>query len=125
MMKSSSYWTILIRRNVNAEQSKLIARVVISGLRLIKEGDVVLTVEQCAQQFELYAESNPSSDSQHSLRFCAKFLREFCHPSKSPSLITSLCEALNKIYMNTKECEIRDMAVDALALSRTSEAKNE
>lgn len=37
-----------------------------------------LTVEQCAAQFELYAKSHPSPDSQHSLRFCANFLREFC-----------------------------------------------
>lgn len=38
----------------------------------------LMTPEQCAQQFEMYAESNPSPDSRHSLRFCAKFLREFC-----------------------------------------------
>lgn len=40
----------------------------------------ILTVEQCAQQFELYAKCNPSPDSQHSLRFCANFLREFTAP---------------------------------------------
>jgi hypothetical protein len=37
-----------------------------------------LTPGQCAQQFEMYAQTNPSKDSQHSLRFCAKFIREFC-----------------------------------------------
>lgn len=39
-----------------------------------------MTPEQCAQQFEMYAESHPSADSEHSLRFCANFLREFCIP---------------------------------------------
>lgn len=37
-----------------------------------------LTIEECAKQFELYAKSHSSPDSQHSLRFCANFLRKFC-----------------------------------------------
>lgn len=41
-----------------------------------------MSVSDCADQFDFYAESNPSKDSQRSLRFCAKFLREFCIPTK-------------------------------------------
>ncbi len=44
-----------------------------------------LTPEKCAAQFELYAKTHPSKDSQHSLNFCANFIREFCilqpHPN--------------------------------------------
>lgn len=44
------------------------------------DGKTVLTVKQCAEQFRMYAQSHPSPDSQHSLRFCADFLEEFCLP---------------------------------------------
>ena len=37
-----------------------------------------LTPKECAEQFRWYAETHPSKDSQHSLRFCAIFLDEYC-----------------------------------------------
>lgn len=49
--------------------------------------EIKLTVEQCAEQFEMYAKSNPSKDSQHQLRFCAKFIRDFCRPVNHHQLI--------------------------------------
>jgi hypothetical protein len=40
--------------------------------------DLVLTPEQCAQQFELYASSNPDPERAHAYQHCADFLRKFC-----------------------------------------------
>lgn len=37
-----------------------------------------MTPKECSEQFEFYAKSHPSRDSQHSLNFAANFLREFC-----------------------------------------------
>lgn len=62
-----------------------------------------LTVEQCAQQFELYAKSNPSSDSQHSLKFCAKFLREFCKQSSDTTWVKDAAEEIHRTTILSKE----------------------
>lgn len=51
-----------------------------------------MTPEQCAEQFEMYAQSNPSTDSKHSLRFCAKFLREFCKQEDERELTSAKAE---------------------------------
>jgi hypothetical protein len=61
-----------------------------------------LTPTQCAEQFRLYAASNPSADSQHSLRFCADFLDEFCKQDAqsslaAPTLLDDVELALTKI----------------------------
>lgn len=41
-----------------------------------------LTAKQCAEQFRMYANTNPSKDSRFSLNFCADFLDEFCAQSE-------------------------------------------
>jgi hypothetical protein len=56
-----------------------------------------LTPEECAQQFELYALSHPSKDSQHSLKFCADFLREFCVQISKPNVKLRGCAAVRAI----------------------------
>lgn len=43
-----------------------------------------LTPTQCAAQFRLYADMNQDRSAQHTLRFCADFLDEFC-PSEVES----------------------------------------
>ena len=54
----------------------------------------------------MYARSNPSADSQHSLRFCADFLREFCVTmeghSASEKLIADLQSGERVILPKTK-----------------------
>lgn len=58
-----------------------------------------LTVKECAEQFRFYAETNPSPDSQYSLRFCANFLEEFCN--KIPELPLTLEAKFNYRYLVT------------------------
>lgn len=43
----------------------------------------ILTPKQCAEQFEMYAKSNPNTESVHQLKFCADFLKEFCIDNES------------------------------------------
>ena len=38
-----------------------------------------LTVDECIQQFRMYAESNTNAPGKkHSMNFCADFLQKFC-----------------------------------------------
>ncbi len=81
-----------------------------------------LTPQQCAEQFEMYAQSNPSKDSQHSLRFCANFLREFCvNPEPLREALTRIATGASLPITDEHptaliRAEIEDIARKALSL---------
>lgn len=65
---------------------------------------IVLTVEQCAAQFEGYAKGNPFPDRAHAYQHCADYLRENCRPL---SKVIRLIEQKRDEWQRLKDREVK------------------
>ena len=72
-----------------------------------------LTVDECIQQFRMYAKSNANApEKQHSLNFCADFLQKFCKDVSQQDQSTRPDNDANKAFDDRVGAAVRDLRKD-------------